>query len=419
CKITYNENGNGWDIVKLLWNSSGDSEPDLSFDKSASLERLFGLAHASLVAVSKLYFSFGCSGGDYTSLCPPQSSICQASLSVLDLNIEPTVALFRVFQTLCKQGDWFSFAKRRAPSLACIDDKRSCMKHWKSGFFLVDRQAILDAMVWRHPDATIDDQGPDSLLRDMPEGVLVLSGLSRVWKNYFCDPVLRGADGNVMSIHDFLYLPEWTGVEVQEEPHLDVRPTLQRPYLFNCTPPMLSRTMLLYQTYSKDLSMVAKRTRSTRSALAQSSGSTTWPSLFAGDDDESDDDDACVEIPLVTPLRSAAVIPSSGNHGGSSVAPTAEGSNTRDSRGKGIMVDDAATPSDFFPFSAGPYYATYPEDGVAENCEFTQEEWDALYRPTFKVLTKEVFKDPAICKTIVDQFPTPREMVQVEVLSDD
>ncbi|GKG61548.1 hypothetical protein Tco_0621257, partial [Tanacetum coccineum] len=51
-------------------------------------------------------------------------------------------------------------------------------------------------------------------------------------------------------------------------------------------------------------SHVAKRTRS---ALAQSSGSTMCPSLFVGDDDESDDDDdACVVILLVTPLRSAA-----------------------------------------------------------------------------------------------------------------
>ncbi|GJZ23043.1 hypothetical protein Tco_0560502, partial [Tanacetum coccineum] len=136
------------------------------------------------------------------------------------------------------------------------------------------------------------------------------------------------------------------------------------------------------------------------SALAQSSGSTTWPSLFAGDDDESDDDDAYMEIPLVTPLRSATVIPSSGNHGGSSISPTAEGSNTRDSQGKGIMVDDVVAPSG--------------GDGVAGNCEFTQEEWDAPYRPTFGVLTKEFFKDPVVCKTIVDQFPTPGEMVRVE-----
>nr|GEV40498.1 hypothetical protein [Tanacetum cinerariifolium] len=33
-------------------------------------------------------------------------------------------------------------------------------------------------------------------LRDMPEGVLVLSGLSRVWKYSVCDLVLWGADGN-------------------------------------------------------------------------------------------------------------------------------------------------------------------------------------------------------------------------------
>ncbi|GKF80161.1 hypothetical protein Tco_0238763, partial [Tanacetum coccineum] len=73
-------------------------------------------------------------------------------------------------------------------------------------------------------------------LRDMPEGVFVLSGLSRVWKSRVCDSVLRGADRNVMGIHDFLCLPEWTGVEVQEEPHLDVRSTLQR-LPFYCTPP--------------------------------------------------------------------------------------------------------------------------------------------------------------------------------------
>nr|GFC25759.1 hypothetical protein [Tanacetum cinerariifolium] len=50
---------------------------------------------------------------------------------------------------------------------------------------------------------------------------------------------------------------------------------------------------------------------------------------------------------------------------------------------------------------------------------FTHEEWDAPYWHTFGILTKEFFKDPAIYKTVVDQIPTPREMVQVESLSDD
>ncbi|GJR91884.1 hypothetical protein Tco_0215895 [Tanacetum coccineum] len=237
-----------------------------------------------------------------------------------------------------------------------------------------------------HPDATIDDPRPAAgsfnmadvrrlsahviKLRDMLEGVLVLSGLSRVWKNRFCDPVLRGADGNLMGIHDFLCLPERTGAEVQEEPHLDVRPTIQR-LPFYCTPLVAADAVILNPT-PEDLvigipsskivakaeasqkrmastsgaasSHVAKRTRS---ALAQSSGSTTWPNLFVGNsDDENDGDyDACVEIPLVTPLRSVAMIPPLGNQGRSSAAPTTEGSNTRDSRSKGIMVDDAAAPS--------------------------------------------------------------------------
>ncbi|GKB35745.1 hypothetical protein Tco_0880687 [Tanacetum coccineum] len=73
----------------------------------------------------------------------------------------------------------------------------------------------------------------------------------------------------------------------------------------------------------------------------------------------------------------------------------AEGSNTQDYWGKDIMVDDVASPSggvsrprpssrpapsfrdvscdaihmDFFPFSIGPYYTIYPEDGVAGNSD--------------------------------------------------
>ncbi|GJV32357.1 hypothetical protein Tco_1392757 [Tanacetum coccineum] len=170
--------------------------------------------------------------GIYHEIFDSSSVRIPFSLFLLSLikhyRIEPTVALFRVFQTLCKQGDWFSFSKSHAPSSVCIDDNRS------------------------HPSVAIDDPRPAVgsfsmsdvrrlsahviKLRDMPEGVLVLSGLSRVWKSRVCDPVLRSADGNDKGIHDFLCLPEWTGAEVQEEPHHDIRPTLQR-LPFYCTPP--------------------------------------------------------------------------------------------------------------------------------------------------------------------------------------
>ncbi|GJX68088.1 hypothetical protein Tco_0303815 [Tanacetum coccineum] len=304
------------------------------------------------------------------------------------------------------------------------------MKHWKSGFFLIDRRAILDDMVWRHPNATIDDPRP-------ADGSFNMADVRRLSAH-----VINLRDmPEVLGIYDFLSLPEWTSAVVQEEPHLDVRSTLQR-LPFYCTP--LAVADLKASTYDVASSHVTKRTRS---ALTQSFDNTTQPNLFVGnsDDESNGDDDACVEIPLVTPLRSAAMIPPSGNQGRSSVAPLLLLLKALTPEGKGIMVDDVAAPSggvsrqrpssrpapsfrdvsgdaihtDFFPFFVGSYYATYSEDGVAGNYEFTREELDAPYRPTFGVLTKEVFKDLALCKTIVDQFPTPREMVRVKGLSDD
>nr|GEX31806.1 hypothetical protein [Tanacetum cinerariifolium] len=113
--------------------------------------------------------------------------------------------------------------------------------------------------------------------------------------------MLQGADRNAK--------------EGWEDPHLDVRLTLQR-LPFYCTPPAVAYAVIpdptprdlavgtpsskivakaeasqkrKASTSGATLSYVAKRTRS---ALAQSFGSTTRPSLFVGDDDESDDD-AC------------------------------------------------------------------------------------------------------------------------------
>ncbi|GKB16930.1 hypothetical protein Tco_0850853 [Tanacetum coccineum] len=219
-------------------------------------------------------------------------------------------------------------------------------------------------MVWGHPNAAIDDLRPAAgsfsmahvrwlnthviKLRDMPEGVLVLSGLSRVLKSY------------LLAFMIFYAFPSRLELGSRRIPISMLED--------------LAVVTLMMKVMVMTMLMLRFR---------------------------------------VTPLRSTAVIPSPGNQGRSSTVPAAEGSNTRDSQGKGIMADDAATPSVgiFFPFPAGPYYATYPQDGVAGNYEFTRKEWDALYQPTFEVLTKEVLKDPAIYKTMVDQFSTPGEML--------
>ncbi|GJY73021.1 hypothetical protein Tco_0477452 [Tanacetum coccineum] len=80
--------------------------------------------------------------------------------------IDPTVTLFRVFQMLCKQGDWFSFAMRCAPYPVCIDDNHAAIDDPRpaAGSFSMADVRRLSAHVIK--------------LRDMPEGVLVLSGLS-------------------------------------------------------------------------------------------------------------------------------------------------------------------------------------------------------------------------------------------------
>ncbi|GJY82759.1 hypothetical protein Tco_0496135 [Tanacetum coccineum] len=149
------------------------------------------------------------------------------------LNIEPTVTLFRVFQTLSKQGDWFSFAKRGDPAPVCMEVAKSGLKLWKEKFFLIERKAIPFHMPWRHPDSCITDKVPTNFnqnhvdqlkdhivkLRDILEGVLVRSGLSRVWRNPMCDPVLRRSDNTIMSIHDFLCMPSLDKATVREEPH--------------------------------------------------------------------------------------------------------------------------------------------------------------------------------------------------------
>ncbi|GJY31353.1 hypothetical protein Tco_0414848 [Tanacetum coccineum] len=162
-------------------------------------------------------------------------------------------------------------------------------------------------MVWRYPRPAVDSFSMADVrrlsehvikLRDMPKGVLFLSGLSHVWKSRICDLVLWGADGNVMGIHDFLCLPKWTGAKRILLWVLIVVRFLPRLKLLRSERPLLlvpPRAML--------------------------------PSALV--------------IPVLRfrwlpppPLCSATVIPSLRNQGRSSAAPVAEGPNTRDFRDK-------------------------------------------------------------------------------------
>ncbi|GJU15782.1 hypothetical protein Tco_1143748 [Tanacetum coccineum] len=154
---------------------------------------------------------------------------------------------------------------------------------------------------------------------------------------------------------------------------------------FYCTPPAAAHAVIPDPTL-EDLvvgtpsAKILAKAKAFQKRKASTSGST---SSHFSKRTSRDDDDAYVQIPLVTPILSAAVIPSSRNQGGSSAPPTAEGLSTQDSQGKGIMVDDVAAPS------VGASRPRPSSGGVVGNCEFTHEEWDAPYRPTFGVLTRK------------------------------
>ncbi|GJX49341.1 serine carboxypeptidase-like protein 25 [Tanacetum coccineum] len=327
-------------LVLLPRHGTRGSGPDLSFDITASPECKSGLARAS-----------------------------SAELSLFLL------LLFTLLWIPSSLGSFFL---------------RSCMKSWKSVFFLIDHRVIPDYMSWRHPSSVVDDPKPHSQedvrrlsahvvkLRDIPDGVLVLSGL-------------------IMGIHDFLCLPEWIGTEVQEEPHHDIRPTLQRlPFYYtlhvavNAAIPDLTLEDFAAGTpsakvlakaeaskkqkasfYGAPSSHVAKRTRS---AMAQSSGSTTRLNLFADNSKENDDDEDAwnqsggsihfdVEGKVIMTDVAGAL---SGN--ASRLRPSSSlVSSFQDLSGDAIHMD-------FFPFSFGPYYALYPKGGVDGSCEFSHEE---------------------------------------------
>ncbi|GKD66796.1 hypothetical protein Tco_1308904 [Tanacetum coccineum] len=159
-----------------------------------------------------------------------------------DLNIVPTVTLFRVFQCLCKQGGWFSFSKHRNMEDICMDDGPSSLKKWKNKFFLIDRRAIPDHLTWRHSHSCVSDDLPADgydrndveqlhvhliRLREMKEELLVRSGLSSVWSNKECDPVFRRND-DTSAFMIFMTLPSWGDAKILEEPHHLSKPLLER-----------------------------------------------------------------------------------------------------------------------------------------------------------------------------------------------
>ncbi|GJX60107.1 hypothetical protein Tco_0291497 [Tanacetum coccineum] len=430
-----------------------------------------------LLAVLK-YFKVQC----FSQLVPlGLAKVITCEVLCRSLGIEPTVTLFRVFQTLSKQGDWFSFAKRGGSAPVCMEVTKSGLKQWKENFFLINRRAIPFRMPWRHPDSCITDKIPTNFnqdhvdrlkayivkLRDIPEGVLVRSGLSRVWRNPTCDPVLRRSDNTAISIHDFLCMPSLEKATVQEEPH-ELGTSILSRVIDHTTPPAPTGTAIPRASLEEiavtrpDRNIVAKadhaakqktsigpeistnttkRTRlSQKVSGAGSTGLAVGDEVEQTDDGTLDDDDQCnglefavedvgnlndvgqgVDGDAFSPAQEAVpapgIQPLDTDAGADEIASDGNVDSYFDARVSNTAGD--VLERDLLSFVPRPYYIPYPydENNGCESPPYTKDDWDEIHGVNLGLRRKELYKDPKVCRTAIDRFPTPAEIHRLHELS--
>ncbi|GJW68850.1 hypothetical protein Tco_0123274 [Tanacetum coccineum] len=383
-------------LVLLLRYGISDSGPNMCFNTSASPEYMSGLDRASLAKVV----------GHVSPLDAPASLVKYNVPRDLhpwlpDLNFvmsklpDDAIGIYHRM---------FDLSGVRIPFSAFI---LSVIKHFQVHFSQLgplglNKRTIPHYISWRHLDSAISDPKPSA------------GSYSQFWRlPFYCTP------------------PTASNAAIPT-------PTLKD--LAAATP---NSKVLAKAEYSKKQRAYTSRAASsqvakhTRSATGHSSKGSAQTALFddnQSDDEESEDndDDACYESPIIIPIRSVATIPTRGNLGGGVVPSVAECPSTRrHSRGMAVMDDAVVTSTrsvgrsqsftgpipvsrdhtcddidrDFFPFAPGPYYATYPKDGVvASSYEVSCEEWNGPHQPTLTVLTKEIFKDPHVyeCSSLFD-----------------
>ncbi|GJT42045.1 hypothetical protein Tco_0941910 [Tanacetum coccineum] len=74
---------------------------------------------------------------------------------------------------------------------------------------------------------------------------------------------------------------------------------------------------------------------------------------------------------------------------------------------------------DLLSFVPGPYYIPYPydENNGCESPPYTKDDWDEIHGVNLGLRRKELYKDPKVCRTAIDRFPTPAEIHRLHELS--
>ncbi|KAJ0753722.1 hypothetical protein HanPI659440_Chr09g0338931 [Helianthus annuus] len=138
--------------------------------------------------------------------------LCRAS------GYNPTLLSLRRFFRLAKNDDWFTFETSKVDT-CLVSSMVTTLGAWKDRFFWVSESIVPFKMIWRHPDAVLNEPEPSeselnscflkaiwecpSRVRPFHEHLLVLLGISKLWDKSDRDPVLMRS-GQVMSALDFV-----------------------------------------------------------------------------------------------------------------------------------------------------------------------------------------------------------------------
>ncbi|MFS8021321.1 hypothetical protein Hanom_Chr16g01426011 [Helianthus anomalus] len=151
----------------------------------------------------------------------------QFEFACIALGHIPELLVFRVFFILVWKSPFFTF-DRRDTDVSCLRDipTSSKDKDWKKKFFYIDAGVIPGEMHWREigPKDKVKDEDPpkDAYVANalytklcghpsectvIPEGALVMAGMSMLWRDIKLYPSFRRDDEGKWSLFDFVDPP--------------------------------------------------------------------------------------------------------------------------------------------------------------------------------------------------------------------
>nr|GEU94196.1 hypothetical protein [Tanacetum cinerariifolium] len=275
------------------------------------------------------------------------------------LNIFPIVTLFRVFQCLCKQGDWFSFSKHHNTEEVCMDDGPSSLKKQKNKFFLIDRRVILDHLTWRHSCTCVSEY--------LPSDGYNQNNVQRLCARliHLCETreKAKGTDEADLAnlcdeIEDSLERDGGVSMRVVSAP----RPRLGKRL---DAPPSIAVVTASEQSHV-----------GTPTPASTSSHSLSLGGIALACDAEYDqilDDDF------------------------------------------GITTRSEEIDLKLFSLAPSPYHMPYPYEGVSSPL-YTREEWNRPHAPKHSILCKDIFKDLDVCMKALDRTITLDALRRTESL---